>query len=91
MGIVGRSPSTLLGSDDGKNWVATYACRQKVLGLKNEWIWIWSREPKISEEHLADAMAAIKEFLPDFEEDRLTDVDQGTDKCDYPDFELTAN
>ena len=74
MGIAGRAPSTIIASDEGKNWFVTYSCRQKIFNLKNEWIWVHSREPTLSEEHLAAAMAAIKEFLPDFKEDRLTDV-----------------
>ena len=88
MGIVGRSPATTLGCDeDSKHWCVVYACRKKMLGLKNEWIWIYSRKPKLSEEHLAEAMAAIKEFLPDFDEDRLVPVRQGEEEgCEYPDF-----
>ena len=57
-----------------------------MLNLKNEWIWIHSREPTLSQEHFKAALKAIREFLPDFEEDRFSDVTHGELKCDYPDF-----
>ena len=76
MGIVGRSPGTILGCDeDSKHWCVVYMCSKKMLGMKNEWIWIYSRKPEmLSEEHLAEAMDAIKEFLPDFDESRMVKV-----------------
>ena len=85
MGIVGRSDATLVGTD-GSNWAVTYACRDKIFNLKNEWIWIHSREKTLSDKHLQEALAAIKKFVPDYNLDNLVDVIQDDDKCKYPDF-----
>lgn len=90
MGVSGRSPATILGCESDK-WCVLYACRKKVFGFKNEWVWIYSREPELSKEDKKAAMASIKEFLPDFEEDRLVAVKQGEKNCKYPEMGQQAN
>ena len=85
MGIVGKSDAILVGSD-GENWAVTYACKDKLFNLKNEWVWIHSKEKTLSEKHLAEAEAALKDFLPDFDLERLVAVTQGENECAYADF-----
>ena len=43
VGIVGQADDTIVGTDY-ENWAVTYSCKQKVFNLKNEWVWIHSKE-----------------------------------------------
>ena len=46
-GVPSKTTVAILGTDYD-NWAVMYACKRKLRLVKNEWIWILSREPEIS-------------------------------------------
>jgi len=76
MGVPGKTDAVVVATDY-KNWSVVYMCREKWFGLKNDWIWIVSRHPTLSEELLQEAKDALLEKYPDFDMNRLVTVTQG--------------
>jgi len=44
--------------------------------FKNEWVWILSKTPEISEKHLEEAKRAIDQKVKKYDFDRLVEVEQ---------------
>ena len=62
----GRSPINILATDYD-NWQVMYVCGSMMNDAMNmQWVLISSREQTISEQHKAEAYAAIEERLPGF-------------------------
>ncbi len=52
---------------DYENWQVMYVCGEMLWGAGNmQWVLISSRQPTLSDEHLAEAYAAIENSLPGF-------------------------
>ena len=49
-GVPRKTTVTVLGTDYD-NWAVMYACHRKLRLLKNEWVWVLSRKPELSDEH----------------------------------------
>lgn len=78
-GIVGRSPMLTLGLDSDK-WALVYFCRdiegqEHANAARQEWVWIFGREPTLAEEDLIAAKAVLKEKMPEFDLEWLEKVD----------------
>jgi len=60
-------------STDNENYAVIYMCKEKRFG-KNDWVWILSREPELSEELIEEAKQTIAEKYEKFDFDRLVTV-----------------
>ena len=69
-----KAQITVLGTDYD-NWAVMYACHKKLRLVKNEWVWILSRTPTLSDEHRDEAYKAIKKAIRKFDFDRLVPVE----------------
>ena len=73
-GVPRKTTVTVLGTDYD-NWAVMYACHRKLRLLKNEWVWVLSRKPELSDEHRQEAYRAIAKAFRRFDFDRLVKVE----------------
>lgn len=50
---------------DNDNWHVTWWCGE-MMGVQYSWLGIYGKQPEISEEHLAQAKAAVEDKLPGY-------------------------
>lgn len=69
-GTPSKINSTVLATDYD-NWAVTYACRDRMMNTKTEFVWIASKLPTLSEEKMKEAREALTKIMPDFDLSRL--------------------
>ena len=80
-GIPPKVNATVLATDYN-NWTVFYACRDRILNIKTEYVWITARNKTLNEDQLKEAKNALIKLVPDFDIERLVPVTQG-EKCNY--------
>ena len=66
---------------DYDNWAVIYACKQRPLRFKNEWVWILARENTLDDDLMAEAKNALRRAIRKFDFDRLVPVIQDDETC----------
>ena len=74
----------VIATDNFENWYVMYNCMEMIKdGFRGELVHIQARTPQISAEHLAEAHAAIKAKLPNYDLSWMTVSDTDQSKCEH--------